>query len=303
MLGSVEDAEDAVQETLLRAWRARGGFEGRSLFRSWLYRIASNVCLNMLQRQPRRFLPPDVAAPNRDPLARPAWTPDVAWLQPYPDHLLETMAAPDSEPDAVVLARETIELAYLAAIQHLPPRQRAVLILRDALGLPADETADLLETTVASVKSSLQRARATMRRVLPPRPLEWTSATEPNAQEHAVLQRYMRAQRDSDVTELRALLREDARQTMPPAAFWLDGRAAIVAHKASCKAQPPLGDVRTVALSANRQPAVAFYIRGAGERQYKLMSVDLLRIHEGKIAEISSFLDPLIRAIGLPTTL
>ncbi len=162
MLGSFEDAEDLVQETLLRAWRGRASFQGRSLFRTWLYRIATNACLNALQRGPRRILVADV--PPRDPAAdlpleeRPdlgAPPAELPWLQPYPDQLLDQAAPSDAEPDAVVVSRETIELAYLAAIQHLPPRQRAILILRDALGWSAKDTAGLLETSVTSVNSAL----------------------------------------------------------------------------------------------------------------------------------------------------
>src|SRR5687768_6558536 len=173
MLGSFDDAEDLVQETLLRAWRARGGFEGRSLFRTWLYRIATNACLNALEKAPRRVMPQDVAPPvtaDSDPSgarAQPPWAPEIPWLQPYPDTLLEPAAPPGSEPESAAVARETIELVYLAALQHLPPRQRAVLILRDALEWSAQETAALLETSVASVNSALQRAHATMRARLP----------------------------------------------------------------------------------------------------------------------------------------
>jgi RNA polymerase sigma-70 factor, ECF subfamily len=137
MLGSVEDAEDMVQETLLRAWRARASFEGRSLFRTWLYRIATNACLNALERRPRRITPPDIGPATDDPRVEPMESPELPWLGPYPDHLLEPVAPADAEPDAVVVGRETIELAYLAAIQHLPPRQRAVFILRDSLGWSA----------------------------------------------------------------------------------------------------------------------------------------------------------------------
>src|SRR5437764_13093316 len=154
MVGSFDEAEDLVQETLLRAWRARASFEGRSLFRTWLYRIATNTCLNALQRMPRRILPQDVVAPvtastdRSEARDEPPWAHELPWLQPYPDHLL---AAADSEPDAAVVSRETIELAYLAALQHLPARQRAIVILRDALGWSANEVAGMLEQSTASV--------------------------------------------------------------------------------------------------------------------------------------------------------
>ena len=177
MLGSFDDAEDALQETLLRAWRSRAAFEGRSLFRTWLYRIATNVCLRALERTPRRVMPPDVTPSTTEPPDDSTATSEIPWLQPYPDHLLDPLLDPpapsETEPDALTISRETIELAYLTAIQHLPPRQRAVLILRDALDWSANETAALLETSVASVTSALQRARATMRRLLPPGRLDW----------------------------------------------------------------------------------------------------------------------------------
>jgi RNA polymerase sigma-70 factor (ECF subfamily) len=172
MLGSFDEAEDLVQETLLRAWRGRAGFEGRSLFRTWLYRIATNLCLNALERAPRRILPADIAPPvafdgSTEARTEPPWAPELPWMQPFPDALLEPVAPRESEPDAVVVTRETIELAYLTAVQHLPPRQRAILVLRDALEWSAAETAELLETSVASVNSALQRARATMRSLQP----------------------------------------------------------------------------------------------------------------------------------------
>ena len=177
MLGSFEESEDLVQETFLRAWRKRASFHGGS-FRAWLYRIATNACLDVLRRRPSRVTPPEVAAAG-DPDVPPAPPVDLPWLQPYPDRLLEPIAASEEEPGEVVVARETIELAFLAAIQHLPPRQRAVLILRDALGWSAKDTASLLEASLDSVTSALQRARATLRDRLPERRTEWARATAP----------------------------------------------------------------------------------------------------------------------------
>jgi RNA polymerase sigma-70 factor, ECF subfamily len=174
MLGSFEDAEDMVQETFLRAWRKRSSFEGRSSFRAWLYRIATNACLDALERRPPRVLPPQVA-PAADPRVPPLPTADVPWLQPYPDRLLEGIAPRDAEPDAVLVSKETIELAFLAAIQQLAPRQRAVLILRDVLGWSAKETAMLLDASVDAVNSALRRARSTLKRHLPARRLEWAA--------------------------------------------------------------------------------------------------------------------------------
>jgi RNA polymerase sigma-70 factor, ECF subfamily len=307
MLGSFEDAEDLVQETLLRAWRARGRFQGRSLFRTWLYRIATNACLNALERHPRRILPPDVA-PATDPAslephAEPVWAPELPWLQPYPDHLLERAAPSDTEPDAMVVSRETIELTYLAAIQHLPPRQRAILILRGALGWSAGETAALLETTLPSVNSALQRARSTMRARLPERRLDWAAVTEPTADEQAVLRRYMDAYERSDVAALVALLREDARQTMPPAPLWFDGREALAALNRQLLGPGSPGAFRYVATAANRQPAAACYLRRHGESEYRLEGLDVLRIEDGGIAEITTFTLELLPAFGLPLTL
>jgi RNA polymerase sigma-70 factor (TIGR02960 family) len=184
MLGSFEDAEDLVQETLLRAWRRRESFQGRSTFRAWLYRIATNACLDALRRSRRRV-------PSLHSFA------EVPWLQPYPDRLLDEVAPSDAQPDAVVVARETIELTFLAVIQLLPPRQRAVLLLRDVLGWSAAETASLLDTSVAAANSALQRARATLRERLPGRPSEW-SGGEPSEQERALLAGFIDAHERAD---------------------------------------------------------------------------------------------------------
>src|SRR5262245_10645586 len=198
MLGSVEDAEDLAQETLLRAWRARTSFEGRSSFRTWLYRIATNACLNALERAPRRVLPQDIVPSARgEPRSEPGWNLDIPWLQPYPDALL---AAVESQPDAIVVARETIELTYLAALPHLPARQRAVLVLRDAVGLSARETAEVLESSVASVNSALQRARETLRNRLPASRQEWPRGANGLADERQVLERFMAAFEAGDNT-------------------------------------------------------------------------------------------------------
>jgi RNA polymerase sigma-70 factor, ECF subfamily len=196
MLGSVEDAEDLVQETFLRAWRGRAGFEGRSMLRTWLYRIATNACLNALERSPRRVLPQDVAAPVTtasdfsNPPSTPPWTPEIPWLQPYPDCLLEPSepAAPaESDPATVVVTRETIKLAYLAALHHLPPRQRAILILRDVLDWSAKETAALLDTTAQSVNSALQRAHTAIRTRVPAGRRDSAPITAPTDEERALL--------------------------------------------------------------------------------------------------------------------
>ena len=225
MLGSLEDSEDLVQETFLRAWRGRASFSpgGPSSFRAWLYRIATNACLDVLRRRPRRILPPQVADAG-DPAARPAPPADLPWLQPYPDRLLEPVSPSEDEPGAVVVARETIELAFIAAIQHLPPRQRAALILRDVLGWSAKDTASLLEASVVSVNSALQRARATLRDRLGEPRTEWARSSEPTEEERDLLRRYVDAHERADADALAELLRDDARLTMPPHPTWYAGR-------------------------------------------------------------------------------
>jgi RNA polymerase sigma-70 factor (ECF subfamily) len=302
MLGSVEDAEDMVQETFLRAWKARAGFEGRSLFRTWLYRIATNACLTALQRASRRVMPADLV-PGRTGLAEPVWDHEIPWLRPYPDQLLEPAAPSEAEPDAVAVSRETIELAYLAALQHLPPRQRAVLLLRDVLGWPAKEVAELLETTVPSANSALQRARSTMRTRLPARRLDWTAAARPTEEERSVLRRFIDAHERHDIEALVALFREDARWAMPPAALWFDGREAIAALAAGYLPPEAFGDFRMVATAANRQPAAAAYLRMHGESEYRLVGLNVLRIEDGQITAVDSFTPELVTAFGLPATL
>jgi RNA polymerase sigma-70 factor, ECF subfamily len=289
MLGSLEDSEDLVQETFLRAWRARTSFgaDGRTAFRAWLYRIATNACLDALRRQSPRVLPPDVAAAG-DPTVPPSPPADLPWLQPYPDALLEE-----------VVGRETIELAFIAAIQHLPPRQRAVLILRDVLGWSANEAAELLEVTAASVNSALQRARATLRERLGER-TEWARPAMPAEEERELLRRYVEAHERADADALAALVREDARLTMPPHPVWYAGREAIlVATRQGF--DPDFGHLRTVFTAANRQPAAAHYLRRPGETEYRALALDVVRVEDGLIAEITSFVTPeLFPAFGLP---
>jgi RNA polymerase sigma-70 factor (ECF subfamily) len=308
MLGSVDDAEDLVQETFLRAWRGREGFEGRSLFRTWLYSIATNACLNALERAPRRVMPQDVAPPvtahtdASEARAEPPWAPEIPWLQPYPDDLLELTAPSETEPDAVVVSRETIQLAFLLALQHLPPRQRAILILREVLGWSAKETAALLETTVQSVNGALQRARATMRTRLPAGQDVQAPATALAATERVLLRRFMDAWEQKDAQALTALLRDDARWAMPPAPLWFDGRAAI-ARLFELFPLERLGDIRMVTAAANRQPAVAGYVRREGESVFRLTGLMVLRMEGDQIAEVTSFSPPLISAFRLPPTL
>jgi RNA polymerase sigma-70 factor (ECF subfamily) len=299
MLGSFEDSEDLVQETFLRAWRSRASFgsDGRTAFRAWLYRIATNACLDVLRSRPRRVLRADVAAAE-DPSVPPAPPADLPWLQPYPDALL---APAEDEPGAVAVARETIELAFVAAIQHLPPRQRAVLILRDVLGWSARDTAGMLELSVAAANSALQRARTTLRERLGER-TQWARAAEPSEEERALLRRYVDAHERADVDALAALLREDARLTMPPHPTWYAGRDAILIA-ARQGFDPEFGRLRALATRANRQPAAASYLRAPGETAFRAYKLDVLRIADGRIAEITTFESTLFPAFGLQPTL
>jgi RNA polymerase sigma-70 factor (ECF subfamily) len=292
LLGSFDDAEDIVQETFLRAWRKRRSFRGRSSFRAWLYRIATNASLDALERRRR-------VAPRATGTAA-----EVPWLQPYPDHLLEGTAPSDDEPDAVAIDKETIELAFLVAIQHLPPRQRAVLILRDVLGWPARETAELLGTSLASVNSALQRARSTMKAELPPRRSEWTAGANASAEERALLERYVEATERSDAGAIAALMREDARFTMPPQPLLVEGRDEIVrSWTEGGFGTDEYKDMRCVLTRANRQPAIAVYLRRPGDTEHRALAVDVLRIEDGVVAEITTFTDEVFPAFGLPVTL
>jgi RNA polymerase sigma-70 factor, ECF subfamily len=299
MLGSFEEAEDLVQETLLRGWRSRAGFEGRSMVRTWLYRIATNACLDLLESKSHRL------KALESPQAAESY--GVEWLQPYPDRLLDEIASSDSGPDALVISRETIELAYLAAIQYLPPKQRATLILRDALGWSAKETANLLDETVASVNSALNRARSAMRTRLPKRRLDWSAAATPTSAERQLLERYMDATDRADVAGLTALLREEVRLTMPPYPTWFQGPADIATAftLATDPGSPTyLGQFRTLATAANRQPAVAAYVRRPGDSEYRALGVDVLRLEAGLVTEITRFIRAdIFPAFGLPLTL
>jgi RNA polymerase sigma-70 factor, ECF subfamily len=304
MLGSFEDAEDLVQESFLRAWRGRASFgaDGRFSFRAWLYRIATNACLDVLRGRPRRLMPEQVA-PAGDPSQPPPPPTDLPWLQPYPDRLLEPVAPEEDEPAAAAVTRETIELAFIAAIQHLTPRQRAVLILRDVVGWSASDSAALLDVSVSSVNSALQRARATLRDRLPERRTEWARATQPSEEERELLRRYLDAHRRADAGALAALLREDARLTMPPIPTWYAGREAILVAVEQ-GFDPDFGHLRSFAAAANRLPAAAHYLRPPGEPEHRPLALDVLRIEDGLVAEITSFVFPgLFPAFGLPAAL
>jgi RNA polymerase sigma-70 factor (ECF subfamily) len=300
MLGSLEDARDLVQEALLRAWTRRESFEGRSTFRAWLYRIATNGCLDFLERSKRR-------APHRDPVT--SLPIDLPWLQPYPDHLLDELASSDEGPDARIVTKETIELAYLVALQVLSPRQRAALILCDVLDWSAREVAVLLESTVPSVNGALRRARETLRTHGPARGPEGKpgagAGAGPAAQERVLLQRYVDASERGDVDGLAALCREDVRFAMPPVPGVLAGRDVVVqGWRDGGFGSPSFGTVRCRITRVNRMPAVACYVRKSGEAQFHFMALDVLGIEGGRIVEVVAFpLQGLCRAFNLPETL
>jgi RNA polymerase sigma-70 factor (TIGR02960 family) len=278
MMGSFEEAEDLVQETFLRAWRSRERFEGGPLFRAWLYRIATNTCLDALRRKARR------------PVAVSSFA-EVPWLQPYPDSLLDEIPSNEEEPDAIVVAKETIELTFLALIQTLPPLQRAVLILRDVLGWSAKETAELLETTVAAANSALQRARSTVADQRPRRPER--PATE---EELRLLEGFIDTHERGDTEGAIALLREDVRITMPPHPWLFEGLPAVRELMVSAEGT---GEWRLLPTRANRMPTAASYLKQPGDTEFRAFKLDVLRVEEGRIAEITTFDSTLFPAFGL----
>jgi RNA polymerase sigma-70 factor (TIGR02960 family) len=279
MMGSFEEAEDLVQETLLRAWRSRERFEGGPLFRAWLYRIATNACLDALRRRARR------------PVSASSFA-EVPWLQPYPDRLLDEIAPSEEQPDAAVVAKETIELAFLAIIRLLPPLQRAVLIVRDVLGWSARETADVLETSVVAANSALQRARATVREHPTRRPER--TATE---EEQLLLERFIDAHERTDTDAAVALLRKDVRVTMPPHPWLFEGIQAVRELMGNAETT---GEWRLLATRANRMPTAASYLKQPGDSEFRAFKFDVLRVEGGAIAEITTFDHTLFPAFGLP---
>ena len=289
MLASPFEAEDAVQETLLRAWRSHERFEGRSSLRSWLYRIATNVCLDMLTGRERRARPIDLG-PAQEPLERNLHVrAETTWLQPIPDSLV----APDDPAEAAVV-RETIRLAFVAALQHLPPRQRAVLILCEVLRWQASEVAELLDTTVASVNSALQRARATLDQC------EIASVDELDDERRELLERYVEAFQDYDVERLTELIREDAIQSMPPFDMWLEGRDDLLTWWFG----PGIGCSGSRVLpapNANGQPTFGQY-KPAEDGGYDPWALQVVELSEGRIREFTFFLDTeaLFPLFGLP---
>jgi RNA polymerase sigma-70 factor (ECF subfamily) len=297
MLASPFEAEDAVQDTFLRAWRGFKRFEGRSALRSWLYRIATNVCLDMLSGRERRARPMDLG-PAREPLeGNLNALPEAAWIQPIPDGLV----APEADPAELAVSRETIRLAFVAALQHLPPRQRAVLILCEVLRWQASEVAELLETSVASVNSALQRARATIEASnlsaadAPP------SVEEPDRE---LLGRYVEAFERYDMDALTSLIREDATQSMPPYDLWLRGRDDIfgwwLGPGIGCR-----GSRVIPAPQANGAPAFGQYKPSETGQGYDPWALQVLEVADGRIAELTFFLDTetLFPLFGLPSRL
>jgi RNA polymerase sigma-70 factor (ECF subfamily) len=291
MLGSSFEAEDAVQETFLRAWRSYDRFEGRAALRSWLYRIATNVCFDMLSGRERRARPMDLG-PAQEPVAENLNSlPEATWIQPIPV---------EGDPAEVAVARETIRLAFVAALQHLPPRQRAALILCEVLRWQATEVAELLDTSVASVNSALQRARATLA-------AGNVTATDPapplDEADRALLGRYVKAFEDYDITALTSLIQEDARQSMPPYDMWLRGRDDIFTWwfgpGIGCR-----GSRLVPTVAANGSPAYGQYKPAPGGG-YEPWALQVIELSEGRIAELTFFLDTetLFPLFGLPPRL
>jgi RNA polymerase sigma-70 factor, ECF subfamily len=300
MLGSIEDAEDAVQETYLRAWARLDTFAGRAPFRAWLYGIATHACLDALRRKKARVWPTDLQGPA-DPTGYRLAAVDLPWLQPYPDRLLEAPAPPDGEPEAVVTSRETIELAFLAAIQRLPSRQRAVLVLRDVLDWSVKRTAAALEMSPAAVNSALQRAHATLGEHLSAGRAEWRSTS--TAAEKALLQQLISAWERADTAALVRLLRSDAQLVMPPGLTWFAGRDAIEAFVHEHVFGTRGTGWRLLPTAANRQPAFALYYREPGDTEHRPFAIGVLRVDGDAISEIDLFVEPeLFPFFALPAT-
>ena len=296
MLGSAFEAEDAVQETYIRAWRGYERFEGRSALRSWLYRIATNVCLDMLGSRERRARPMDLG-PAREPVESNLHTlPEVTWIEPAPTGLVLS----DGDPADVAVARESVKLAFVAALQHLPPRQRAVLVLCEVLRWQASEVAELLDTSVASVNSALQRARATLDAGAP---AVTAGPAELGQADQELLERYVKAFEAYDMEALTSLIREDAQQSMPPFDLWLSGRDDILTWwfgpGIGCR-----GSRVVPTISANGSPAFGQYKPAEGGG-YEPWALQVLEIEDGRIVELTFFLDTdrVFPLFGLPLRL
>jgi RNA polymerase sigma-70 factor (ECF subfamily) len=284
MLGSYTDAEEAVQEATLRAWRGLGGYQGTGPLRHWLYRITTTTCLKMINRR------------GRDPLASTA---EVAWLQPYPDTLLDELTDTDADPATIAERRESVALAFVAALQLLPATQRAVLILREVLGWSAREVADLLDTTAAGVNSALQRARATLAAA----PAIHAAPRQLSSREQQVLDGFLRAWHACDIPALAALLRDDVTLTMPPQAIQIVGRDAVAGFFATVPADGRLDLIRLVVTRANGHPTLAAYLPDDSTGDCRGYGIMVLTITDDQVATITGFPDPdLFPIFGLPTT-
>jgi RNA polymerase sigma-70 factor (TIGR02960 family) len=297
ILGSLQDAEDLVQETLLAAWRGLEAFEGRASVRAWLYRIATNRCLNALRARSRR--PREIQALNEPPA--PTRRAEPTWLQPYPDVLLEDLPDRSPGPAARYEARESIELAFIAALQGLPPRQRVVVVLRDVLGFRTAEVAEMLDTSVASVKGALQRARAALGARLPT--ADRDRAPRPNsARERRLVGRFADAFQIGDVDEIVSLLTDDALLTMPPLPLEYQGHEAIAAflrYRAPLRGAP----LRVVPTRANTQPALGCYLEDAHAAIARPFGLIVLTLEGDRISAITRFDDSVFPYFGLPRTL
>lgn len=285
MLGNLEQAEDAVQEALLRAWKGRASFDGGPGARAWLYRIVTTTCFDILRAAQRRGEQIESIA-------------DVPWLQPCPDALLDEAG----EPERAAIRRETVELAYLAVIQLLPARQRAVLLLRDVQGYSAAETAAILELSVAAVTSALQRARATIAQRVAARDADWSPSGITEA-DRALLTAFIEAHERQDPVAALAVIRDDIRVAMPPNPGLFVGKEAIAGLMAHAYDRSVFGDWKLLPTAANRMPAAASYLRRAGSDVYLPFKLDVLRIGGGLIAEITTFDPSLFDRFGLPPTL
>ena len=302
MLGSAADAEDALQETLLRAWRGLPQFEGRSSVRSWLYKIATNACLRAIERRPRRVLPVDYgpAADPHDGLAESVT--EAVWLEPYPDERLG-LGSGLASPEARYEQRESVELAFIAALQHLPARQRAVLILRDVLGFSARETATVLETTPVSVDSALQRAHKTVDQRLPERSQQATLRSLSDGALRQVVRRYVAAWERNDVDAVVAMLAEDARLAMPPLPTWYRGREQVALFL-SRGLLAGTARWRLIPAHANGQLAFGAYAWDDKAQAFMPRAVDVLTLRGAQIQQITAFLTPgAFRGFDLPAIL
>ncbi len=298
MLGSLQDAEDALQDTLLRAWRGLPDFGGRSSLRTWLYRIATNACMDAIARRSRRILPTDCGPPTDPSLSGGEPLVESVWVEPYPDQGLEGHASPDARYEQ----REAVELAFIASLQHLPATQRAVLILRDVLGFSAREVAESLDTSLASVNSALQRARTAVEERLPERSQQETLRSLGDEQMRALVEAYLDAWTRADVATLKTLLAEDAVFSMPPWAHWWRGGAAIAGFATT--AAELCGETRWITTSANAQVAIASYGLDETTGRHTPTAIDVYTVEDGTIKEITAFVMPeLFPRFGLPAEL